>query len=79
MSRAGEQAAEQIGKLRNYMEAQAEQVKGSKGSKGAKSVEFMQGVLDVLEDFNMRMQVLEQEFGPSDAFVNPNDGTHRIK
>ena len=76
MSRAGEQATEQIGKLRKYMDSQAELLKGSKG---LKSVDFLQGVLDVLEDFNTRMQLLEREFGPSDAFVNPNDGTHRIK
>ena len=72
MSRQGEGVQSQIKKLRSYLENQAENAKSGKG------VEFMQGVLDVLENINLRVQEQERANDYNDAFVDPNEGTHRI-
>lgn len=69
MSAKGEKLAKDIAKLREYIDTSSPK----KGPRG-----FFEGVLSALEGLNARLQELEREFGPSDAFVDPNEGTHRI-
>lgn len=75
MSKAGEQVTGQIEKLREYLEAQEGKAKAGP----TKAIEFMHGVLDAVENINLRVQEIERDIGYNDAFVDPNDGSHRVK
>ena len=71
MSKQGEKLTKQLLVLREYIE-------GRMTKSSSKDLEFLQGVLDTIENINLRVQLLEREIGPNDAFIDPNEGTHRV-
>ena len=44
-----------------------------------KNAVFMRDLLSILEDINTRVLEMERDNGPSDAFVDPNEGSHPIR
>ena len=71
MSIQGEKCSKKIEEIRTYIEG--------KMPDSEKDLQFFQCLFDVLDELNMRVQVLERELGPGDAFVDPNEGLHRIR
>lgn len=68
MSRRGEITKKGIQNLREQLEPHS-----------GKNVAFMQEILGILEDLNLRIQEMERENAPSDAFVDPNEGSHPVR
>lgn len=71
MSQQGDKVVKQIDALRGY-------IKERLSSCASNDLEFLEGMLDAIENLNLRLQVIEREIGPSDAFIDPTQGSHRI-
>ena len=50
----------------------------SKMKEDDKNRMFLEGMLDTLENLNLRIEGIEIEVGANNAFVDPNAGSHRI-
>lgn len=71
MSKQGEKLAKQLLVLREYIQTRM-------AKSASKDLDFLEGMLDTIENINLRVQLLEREIGPNDAFIDPNEGTHRV-
>lgn len=78
MSRAGEDLKKQLEGMKGYLEAKVK-AREEDGKAKSSDLDFLDEILNALLSLNDRMQVLEQELGPSDAFVDPRErGPSRI-
>ena len=80
MSRKGDEIARALERLASYVEGKAKLVKENRPDDEflKQDVQFLMEVLVILDCLNKRVNLLEQEAGLNDAFIDSNDVPNRI-